>query len=153
MFIFRNIVPAYQGRIGRLLFGIILSCSAAAATAQNAPAPSRILQPMDIFALEFAEDPLISPGGRTLAYTRVTNDIKTDHMRRSIWLVDIATGQQRLLLAAGVQSSDPKWLPDGTRLAYWATVDGKTQYYIYSLRDQSSQQSHGLLESASSMHS
>ena len=93
MFIFRNIVPAHQGRIGRVLFGIILSWSATAATAQNAPVPYRILQPMDIFALEFAEDPLISPDGRTLVYTRVTNDIKTDHMRRSIWLVDTQIGR------------------------------------------------------------
>jgi dipeptidyl aminopeptidase/acylaminoacyl peptidase len=152
MFTFRNIVPAYQGRIGRVLFGIILSWSAAAATAQNAPAPFRHLQPTDIFALEFAEDPLISPDGRTLVYTRVTNDIKTDHMRRSIWLVDTTTGEQRLLLAAGVQSYAPKWLPDGTRLAYWANVDGKDQFYVYSLRDQSSKQIPGLPNSASSIN-
>src|SRR5437588_7594668 len=151
MFIFRIIAPAYQGRIGRVLFGIILSWSAAAAPAQNAPAPSRHLQPMDIFALEFAEDPGISPDGRTLVYTRVKNDIKTDHMVRTIWLVDTMTGEQHPLPGGRGQSSDPSWLPDGTRLAYWANVDGKTQYYIYSLRDQSSKQIPGLPDSAGSI--
>lgn len=125
---------------------------AAEATAQNAPAPSRHLQPIDIFALEFAEDPLISPDGRTLVYTRVTNDIKTDRMRRSIWLVDTGTGEQRPLLAGGAQSSDPKWLPDGVRLAYWAKVDGKSQFTIYSLRDKSSKQIPGLPDSAGSIN-
>lgn len=133
----------------------LLLCShsaVAAATAQNAPAPSRHLRPLDIFSLEFAEDPQISPDGRTLAYTRVTNDVKTDRMRRSVWLVDTATGKQRPLLPEGGQSSDPRWLADGTRLAYRANVDGKSQYTIYSLRDGSSKQIPGLPDSAGSIN-
>jgi dipeptidyl aminopeptidase/acylaminoacyl peptidase len=122
-------------------------------SARNVPPPSRhFLQPMDIFLLEFAEDPQISPDGRTLAYTRVTIDIKTDRMRRSIWLVDTASGKQRPLLSAGGQCSDPSWLPDGTRLAYWENVDGKGQYSIYSLRDQSTKHVPGLPDSASSIN-
>jgi dipeptidyl aminopeptidase/acylaminoacyl peptidase len=107
---------------------------------------------MDIFSLEFADDPQISPDGRTVAYTRVSIDIKTDRMRREVWLVDTSTGKQRPLLSDGTQSSDVKWLPGGARLAYWAHADGKNLYTIYSLRDRSSHRIPGLPDSAGSIN-
>jgi dipeptidyl aminopeptidase/acylaminoacyl peptidase len=131
------------------LLGLLLWSHSAAAAAPAQKAPAQPLRPMDIFSLEFAESPQVSPDGRTVAYTRVTTDIKTDRMRRAVWLVDTTTGEQRRLLPASAQSSDPSWLPDG-RLAYWASAEGKSpdQYTIYSLRDRSSKQIPGLPDSA-----
>jgi dipeptidyl aminopeptidase/acylaminoacyl peptidase len=125
--------------------------AASAEPVQNAPAASRHLQPMDIFKLEFADDPQISPDGRMVAYTRVSTDIKTDRMRRAVWLVDTATGQQRPLLAGGAQSSDPSWVPDG-RLAYWPHSDDKSQYTVYSPSDRSSHPIPGLPDSAGAIN-
>jgi hypothetical protein len=45
----------------------------------------------DLFNLEVATDPQISPDGRSIAYVRKSNDIMTDKARRPIWLVDVAT--------------------------------------------------------------
>ena len=102
-----------------------------AATSLNAPAsaapamgPSRYFTGADLFDLEVATDPEISPDGRTIAYVRKSNDIMSDKARATIWLVDVATGQQRPLEAGSGSYFSPRWSPDGTRLAYVAAVDG-----------------------------
>jgi dipeptidyl aminopeptidase/acylaminoacyl peptidase len=108
-----------------------------AATALNAPAgaapatgPSRYFTGSDLFNLEVATDPQISPDGRTIAYVRKSNDIMTDKARSTVWLVDVATGQQRPLLAGPGSYSSPRWSPDGARLAYVAADGGSPQLYV-----------------------
>jgi len=109
----------------------------AAAAALNAPAiaapatgPSRYFTGGDLFNLEVATDPQISPDGRTIAYVRKSNDIMTDKARPTIWLVDVATAQQRPLLAGAGSYFSPRWSPDGTRLAYVAAEGGGPQLYV-----------------------
>lgn len=108
-----------------------------AATSMNAPAaaapatgPNRYFTGADLFGLEWANDPEISPDGRTIAYVRETNDIMTDKARPTIWLVDVATGQQHPLLAGSGTYFSPRWSPDGTRLAYVAAEGGSPQLYV-----------------------
>jgi dipeptidyl aminopeptidase/acylaminoacyl peptidase len=109
----------------------------ALATQLGAPAspaapsgPSRHFTGADLFNLEVAADPEISPDGRTIAYVRLSNDIMTDRARPTIWLVDVATGVQRPLLAGSGSYSSPQWSPDGTRLAYVAAEGGSPQLFV-----------------------
>ncbi|HKC04155.1 MAG TPA: S9 family peptidase [Sphingomicrobium sp.] len=109
----------------------------AAATALSSPlaakpveAPGRYFAGSDLFNLEVATDPQISPDGRTIAYVRKSNDIMTDNARSAIWVVDVATGQQRPLLTGPNSFSSPRWSPDGSRLAYVASGDGGAQLYV-----------------------
>jgi dipeptidyl aminopeptidase/acylaminoacyl peptidase len=103
---------------------------AAPATAAPATAPSRYLTGADLFNLEVATDPQISPDGKTIAYVRSSNDIMTDKARKTIWLIDVASGQQRPLLAGSGSYSSPRWSPDGTRVAYVAAEGGDPQLYV-----------------------
>jgi hypothetical protein len=82
-------------------FAAFLAATALAAPAAAAPAtgPNRYFTGSDLFSLEVATDPQISPDGKTIAYVRKSNDVMTDKARSTIWLVDVATGQQRPLLA------------------------------------------------------
>ena len=95
--------------------------------AKPAAGPNRYFTGGDLFNLEVATDPQISPDGRTIAYVRKSNDIMTDRARATIWLVDVATGQQRPLLAGAGSYSSPRWSPDGTRLACIGSEAGSTQ--------------------------
>src|SRR6185369_6926200 len=96
------------------------TCLASPALAAPATGPTRYFTGSDLFNLEVATDPQISPDGRTIAYVRKSNDIMTDKARSTIWLVDVATGQQRPLLAGAGSYFSPRWSPDGSRLAYVA---------------------------------
>ena len=42
------------------------------------------LKPIDVFDLQWASDPQIAPDGRSIAYVRMSMDIKTDRPHRFI---------------------------------------------------------------------
>ena len=111
---------------------VLLAAAALPLPAAAAPAtgPSRYFTGNDLFNLEWASDPEISPDGRTIAYVRNSNDIMNDNTRRSIWLIDVASGQQRPLLAGQGSYFSPRWSPDGARLAYVAAEGGSPQLFV-----------------------
>jgi dipeptidyl aminopeptidase/acylaminoacyl peptidase len=113
-------------------FAAFLAATALAAPAAAAPAtgPNRYFTGSDLFSLEVATDPQISPDGKTIAYVRKSNDVMTDKARSTIWLVDVATGQQRPLLAGPGSYFSPRWSPDGARLAYVAADGASPQLYV-----------------------
>ena len=98
------------------------------AIAFGAPAvgPNPAFSGRDLFDLSTAAEPQISPDGRTIAYVRRQADIMTDRMVPSIWLIDVATGAERPLVAGKGAHSSPRWSPDGSRLAYVSTEEGST---------------------------
>lgn len=93
--------------------------------------PSRSFQGRDLFGLEVAGDPQISPDGTMIAYVRRSNDIMTDRARATIWTIDTRTGAQTPLVAGPGSHSNPRWSPDGKRLAYVSTAEGgSAQLYV-----------------------
>jgi dipeptidyl aminopeptidase/acylaminoacyl peptidase len=113
----------------RLSLALALAGVSAAALGQDAP--SRVFTGADLFDLEQASDPQISPDGRQVAYVRRSGDVMADRMRSSIWLVDVATGEQRPLAAGPGSHSSPRWSADGKRLAYVSAPDGeKPQLHV-----------------------
>jgi dipeptidyl aminopeptidase/acylaminoacyl peptidase len=90
-----------------------------------------VLKPLDVFDLQWVKDPQISPDGKSIAYVRMSFDIKTDKARGVIWLVGI-DGKHARPLSGAATSMVPRWSPDGTRLAYLgAAADGSTQLFVY----------------------
>jgi len=123
------------------------TCLAPPAAATPATGPSRYFTGSDLFNLEWASDPQISPDGRTIAYVRQSNDIMSDKARRTIWLVDVATAQQRPLLAGSGAYFSPRWSPDGSRLAYVAADGGSPQLFVRWLASGESARITGLPDS------
>ena len=120
--------------------------------AAPAPAPSRTFDPHDLFSLEVASDPQVSPDGRRVVYVRRSGDIMTDRMRPSIWVVEIASGEQAPLVAGPGAHSSPRWSPDGTRLAYISTAEGGTaQLYVRWMQSGESVRITGLPNTPSSI--
>jgi dipeptidyl aminopeptidase/acylaminoacyl peptidase len=98
------------------------------ATAQAAP---QVLEPQDLFRMQWARDPQIRNDGAQIVYTREANDIMTDRLVDSLWLIDTATGAQTPLATAPGSHSSPRWSPDGSRIAYLSSsTHGHTQIAI-----------------------
>ena len=114
-------------RLTMFLWAFVSAISARPASAQSL---SRVFTGSDLFSLEIAADPEISPDGRTIAYVRKSNDIMTDKAHSTIWLVDVATGRQRPLVSGPGSYSYPRWSPEGTRIAYLRAEADEPQIYV-----------------------
>jgi dipeptidyl aminopeptidase/acylaminoacyl peptidase len=110
--------------IARCLVAVLALTIAVPAAAAAPDGPSRQFTTRDLFSLEAASDPQISPDGTRIAYVRRSGDIMSDRMRSTIWLIDTRSGQQLPIVAGPGSHSQPRWSPDGRRLAYISTAEG-----------------------------
>ncbi len=84
---------------------------------------------IDVFQLEFAADPQISPDGRQIVYVRTFMDIMTDRQRSTLWIVNADGSDHRPLTTGSENHWSPRWSPDGGRLIYLSGEDHAAQVY------------------------
>jgi acylaminoacyl-peptidase len=116
-----------------VLFVTLLSCSgvlALPASASDDTSPSNLLQPMDVFELEYASDPRISPNGSKIVYVRTSMDVMEDRRAHRLWMVNADGSDHRPLGNSEADMSSPRWSRDGTRLAFLSDADGSSQIYV-----------------------
>jgi len=112
----------------RISIGLcVLVISAAVALPAIAAEP---LQLMDYFDLEYASDPQISPDGTQVVYQRNFADVMTDAYYSNLWIVGADSSNHRPLTTGKVHDTSPRWSPDGMRLAFISTRDGRPQIYM-----------------------
>lgn len=100
---------------------------AVTSVAQTQPEP---LELIDVFDLEYASDPRISPDGEWVVYVRNFMDVMKDRKRSNLWIAR-ADGSEHRALTSGIRNdSSPRWSPDGTRLLYVAAADGKSDLTV-----------------------
>ena len=90
---------------------------------------SDLFQPMDMFGLEWASDPQISPDGKRVAYVRNSVDVMKDRRRSQIWLVN-TDGTDHRPLSSGTGEFAPRWSPDGRRLVYAGSDGDSVQLFV-----------------------
>ncbi len=96
-----------------------------AATRWAAEASSERLQPMDIFELEWASDPQISPDGERVVYVRNSFDVMTDRRISNLWIIDADGSNNRALTSLPGAEASPRWSPDGSRILYLSNGEGE----------------------------
>jgi dipeptidyl aminopeptidase/acylaminoacyl peptidase len=84
----------------------------------------------DIFGLEYADDPQISPSGEHVVYVRKSMDIMNDRVRSNLWIIDNDGSNHRAIASASEDFFSPRWSADGGRLLYVSTDEGSVQIYL-----------------------
>ena len=100
------------------------------AVAGQEESESERFRPIDLFELEYASDPQISPNGARVVYVRNAMDIMADRRRSTLWIVDADGTSHRPLTTGNVNHGSPRFSPDGTRLAYIAVDDDAAQLFV-----------------------
>ena len=77
------------------ILSLVALFSSAVLSATDLP----VFSPEDVFEIEYASDPRVSPDGSQVAYVRVSMDIMTDRARRAIWVVDTDGTNHRPLVS------------------------------------------------------
>jgi acylaminoacyl-peptidase len=85
---------------------------------------------MDVFDLEWAEDPQIAPDGTRVVYVRRFMDVMRDHRRAQLWLVQADGSGQRPIEASERDCGMPRWSPDGGRLLYVCRHGNQAQIFV-----------------------
>lgn len=89
-----------------------------------------VFKNLDVFELEYASDPRISPDGKTIVYVRNGMDIMKDRSFGRLWTVDSDGIQNRKLTNRETNESSPRWSPSGDRIAFISTAEHGSEIYV-----------------------
>ncbi len=114
-----------------LVFGRFLGLSLVANSTHAADANTdKRFQLRDLFELETASDPQISPDGTKVVFVRNFSDIMKDKKRSNLWIVNFDGSDLRPLTSGPDNEFSPRWSPDGKRLLYASTSEGSVQIHL-----------------------
>ena len=90
-----------------------------------------LFDPMDVFELEWASDPQVSPDGQTIVYVRRSNDVMKDRVKSNLWRIQ-KNGEGHRPLHSGLSNSySPRWSPDNKKIAFVSSSSGSTQIHMH----------------------
>jgi dipeptidyl aminopeptidase/acylaminoacyl peptidase len=86
---------------------------------------------LDVFELEYASDPQISPDGKQIVYRRMGFDIQNDRSKGSLWIISADGSNHQKLTSRETSETQPRWSPDGSRIAFVSKTDAGSELFIY----------------------
>jgi dipeptidyl aminopeptidase/acylaminoacyl peptidase len=92
-----------------------------------------VFKPLDVFALEWASDPQISPDASKIVYRRNGFDIMKDNSKGNLWVINSDGSFHRKLTSREVSESQARWSPSGDRLAFVSATEEGAELYMYWL--------------------
>ncbi len=75
----------------------------------------------------------LSPDGQWVVFAVGTPDVEENRTRSALWLQSLSGGQPRRLTSGDKRDSDPKFSPDGARIAFLSNRGGGSQIYLLDL--------------------
>ena len=104
------------------------------AEAQNTQANSPAKHPFsieDLVRLQRVSEPVLSPDGKTAAFTVRETDMAANRGRTDLWSLDLATkgAQPRRLTSHPENDGSPQWSADGKSLYFLSSRSGASQVW------------------------
>jgi len=95
---------------------------------------------MDIFRLQYASSPVVSPDGSFVVYTHNFMDVMADKRRSNLWRVDSNGKNARPITTGAVNDGGAAISPDSSRIAYLSRDDKGAQIFVRWLKGGQTQQ-------------
>jgi dipeptidyl aminopeptidase/acylaminoacyl peptidase len=111
---------------------IAVALCACAILALSSAVSAKGLDYEDLRKIVGVDAPQLAPDGTHIVYVRSTVNWKENRRDTELVLVDVHSGNARILTRDRIDVSDPSWSPDGTQLAYLAAPerDKPSQLYV-----------------------
>ncbi|MCG2842803.1 S9 family peptidase [Sandaracinobacter sp. RS1-74] len=123
----------------KILIAALLAASSLPIATQVVAQEAKPFQPADIYDLQMVTQPVVSPDGSRILFTRGAFDRGTDRRASELWLAHVdAAGKiidRRLLVGRDVSPRQARFSPDGSRIVYVAQYLGKPQLHVMALAE------------------
>jgi dipeptidyl aminopeptidase/acylaminoacyl peptidase len=86
---------------------------------------------LDIFDLQYASDPQISPNGDWVVYRKMGFDVMKDRAWGNLWMLKTDGSQHQKLTSREVSESSPVWSPSGDRIVFSSSTNEGSEIYLY----------------------
>ncbi|MCA1779779.1 MAG: S9 family peptidase, partial [Xanthomonadaceae bacterium] len=114
----------------RVVLVVLLALPLMAAPAVSA-ASTQTLDAPDIFGLEYADSPRLSPDASQVVYIRRQLDAQSDRNLGQAWLIDLESGSHQALTSGRGDHSSAHWSPEGNRIVLTGhDSDGQSQLTV-----------------------
>ena len=108
-----------------------VSLLAISIASQLAAAERKPLTAEELWTLQRVGNPVVSPDGKTAAYTVNVYDMEADRGNADIWISPVAGGPARRMTTNKASDSSPAWSPDGKRMAFVSKREDDKAAQIY----------------------
>lgn len=86
---------------------------------------------LDVFDLQYASDPQISPNGEWVVYRRMGYDIMKDGSKGNLWLMKTDGSNHQKLTSNETNESSPRWSPAGDRIVFSGSTTEGSEIFMY----------------------
>lgn len=88
----------------------------------------------DFIRIKRVSDPQVSPDGKLIAFVVTEMDKKKNSSNSDIWIVPAAGGEPRKLTSSPKADFNPRWSPEGKRIAFISNRGGSPQIWTIDLQ-------------------
>ena len=96
--------------------------------------PSRKFVSDDLFRFEFIMEAQLSPDAEHAVYVVMRCNEEKDKEYSNLWMVSLVNGESFQLTYGDWSDYAPVWSPDGKKIAFLSSREGKAQLYCIHLQ-------------------